>query len=242
MATTFLEVKNRAESYLAEAMVAGDLTLTVTDGTVFPASYFHITIDNEILECSSRTGDVLTVTRAKQSTTASAHAIGEAVSLNVTAKHISDLNTAVNALEAPIGAKVRATAAQSINNSALQVLYFDDELWDTDGIHDNVTNSDRLTCMTAGIYIVTASVGFDTDGTGRRMIEIYHQGRPGYLATQHTPAIAGVYTHLNASMICEMAVGDWVRVMVYQDSGGLLDVRSAPNCSEFAMHRIGAAP
>ena len=102
MATTFLTVKNRALSTLASGItdIATSLTVATGEGALFPSTFsFHITIDNEILNCTSRTTDVLTVTRAAESTTAAAHSAAAQVSLNITAQLVSDLDTAVNAIE-----------------------------------------------------------------------------------------------------------------------------------------------
>jgi len=89
----FLNVKNNASSKLAAAIDDDDLSLTVAtgEGARFPASNFHVSIDDEILLCSSRTNDVLTVVRAKESTAAAAHSRGAAVRLNITAAIIEEL-------------------------------------------------------------------------------------------------------------------------------------------------------
>ena len=59
----FLNVKNRAESTLASGItdVATELTVATGEGVKFPASNFHITIEDEILLCSSRSTDVFTI-------------------------------------------------------------------------------------------------------------------------------------------------------------------------------------
>jgi len=101
-ATDFLVVKNRAYSKLAAAITIDGTTLTVTagDGAKFPSTYpFHLTIEDEIVSCTSRTTDSLTVVRAQQGTSAAAHANKTYVALNITAKSITDLNTAVNFIE-----------------------------------------------------------------------------------------------------------------------------------------------
>jgi len=89
----FLSVKNRAESTLASDITATAVSLTVAtgEGTKFPASNFHITIDDEILLCSSRSTDVLTVVREKESTTGTAHSSGVAVELRITAQIIEEI-------------------------------------------------------------------------------------------------------------------------------------------------------
>jgi len=96
--TAWLNVKNNAESALATAITAAAATLTLVsgEGSKFPSSNFNITIDDEILTCSSRTGDVLTVTRAQEGTSAAIHAAGAIVALNVTAAVISQLQAAID--------------------------------------------------------------------------------------------------------------------------------------------------
>ncbi len=103
MATSFLVVKNRAYSKLAAALTSGATTVDVTagEGSKFPSTYpFHITIEDEILEVTNVSTDTLTFTRAAQGTSAVAHPNKAYVALNITAKSVTDLNTAVNTLEA----------------------------------------------------------------------------------------------------------------------------------------------
>jgi hypothetical protein len=102
MATSFLVPKNNAIGYLNAAIskTATTIVLQSGNGANFPSSYpFHISIDDEIITVSNRSDDTLTVTRGAESTTEAAHTINTKVVLRVTAKAISDLNTAVNTLE-----------------------------------------------------------------------------------------------------------------------------------------------
>ena len=106
MATTFLVPKNNARSRLLTASLisAATITLPSGDGSKFPTTYpYNISIELEILQVSNNASDVLTVTHAQEGTSDSAHPINSRVALLVTAKAISDLNTAVNALEADSG-------------------------------------------------------------------------------------------------------------------------------------------
>ncbi len=105
MVTAFLVVKNRAYSKLAAAITAGATTLTVTagDGANFPSTYpFHLTLEDEIVSCTNRSTDSLTIVRAQQGTTGVAHANKTYVALNITASSVTDLNTAVNTIEATV--------------------------------------------------------------------------------------------------------------------------------------------
>lgn len=103
MATTFLQVKNRAKSTLAAGISDVDLSLTVAagEGAKFPqpGNGFHITIDDEILKCTARSTDTLTVTRAQEGTAAAAHSAGASVQLRITAKLIQDLMDALIAID-----------------------------------------------------------------------------------------------------------------------------------------------
>ncbi len=103
--TTFLVVKNRAISTLASDITdsATSLTLATGEGANFPSTFpFHITMQDEIASCTARATDVLTIAREVQGTTKAAHVAGVSVQLRKTAKEITDLNTAVNALESPV--------------------------------------------------------------------------------------------------------------------------------------------
>lgn len=79
---------------------ATSLTLSSGQGARFPSlgsgEYFYATLIDtsnnlEVVKCTARSTDVLTVTRAQESTTARAFAIGDRVELRVTAQGLIDL-------------------------------------------------------------------------------------------------------------------------------------------------------
>lgn len=118
MATSFLAVKNRAVSTLLNAVDAAvtSWTLASGGGANFPSTYpFDVTCEGEIVRCTNRSVDVLTVTRAQQGTTAGSHAAGEKVELRITAQSVTDLNAAVNTLENKVLTK--ALAADQSNST-----------------------------------------------------------------------------------------------------------------------------
>jgi len=93
----FLNVKNRAISVLTTGITDETLSLTVVDGDKFPASNFHVTIDDEIILCSTRVGNVMTIVRAQEGTVAAAHSAGASVELRITAAVISELQSSISA-------------------------------------------------------------------------------------------------------------------------------------------------
>jgi hypothetical protein len=111
MATTFLSKKNNAGGTLASDMAidANTLTLDSGQGAIFPASNFHVSIVDEIMLCSSRDGDVLTVTRGVDGTAAAAHTTADSVQLRITKGSLDEYENAINALEVLIGNHPSAT-------------------------------------------------------------------------------------------------------------------------------------
>lgn len=115
MSTEFLVVKNNAVSTLSTTIGAGDSSLTVVDGSVFPSTFpFHVSVDNEIIRVGGRSGNDLTsLTRSQQGTSATGHNAGTGIELRVTAKSVTDLNSAFNKIEKETEIDFGATGAWS---------------------------------------------------------------------------------------------------------------------------------
>lgn len=97
-----LKVKNRAKSTLANAVSDTDITwvLATGEGALFPTSGdFHVTCEDEIVKCTARSTDSLTVVRGQEDTTAVANGAGKFVKLNVTAGIFSSIESDVVTLQ-----------------------------------------------------------------------------------------------------------------------------------------------
>jgi len=99
-----VKFSNNGHSTLASSLSSSATSITVASGhgARFPSltgsEYFYATlIDSsnnlEIVKVTARSSDVLTVTRAQESTTARAYAIGDRVELRVTAQGLVDVGT-----------------------------------------------------------------------------------------------------------------------------------------------------
>lgn len=80
---------NNATNSSVASITSGATSITVNDGSVFPATGdYHLILDSistyEIIKCTSRATDVLTVVRAQEGTTAVAHPPGTKVILTIT--------------------------------------------------------------------------------------------------------------------------------------------------------------
>ena len=242
--------KNNANSTLANAIDEDDLSLTVATGESgrFPTSYpFLLTIEDEIIKVTSRTGDVLTIVRAQEGTAAASHTAGKAVRLNLTAATISQLQDAVDdkadaadvaPLIAPPSALVYKSSSQSIPHTTSTALTFNLESWDTDAIHDNATNNSRLICKTAGKYIVVGAAVFDGNATGTRCCLLYKNGAMEQQFTRVTPANTNE-SRLSAAWLVDLSVNDYIELYCYQNSGSALNAQGASYKTRFGMIRIG---
>lgn len=140
-----------------------------------------------------------------------------------------------------IWARVYHNASQSITTATTTALAFNSERADTNTIHDTVTNNSRLTCQTAGVYYITASVQFAANATGFRQVGIRLNGTTA-LAFQRTPSPGGSDAALlTISTAYALSAADYVEATVYQNSGGSLNVDTSANFTpEFMMVRLGA--
>lgn len=143
--------------------------------------------------------------------------------------------------QASIWARAFHSTTQSITTATVTALSLDSEHYDTDTIHDLVTNNSRLTCKTAGIYDMLGLVGFATNATGWRagMIRLNGTTYLGSDRRMNTGAVDAVYLQVKSRW--PLAVNDYIELMVEQTSGGALStVRTANISSEFMMQRTGA--
>lgn len=138
------------------------------------------------------------------------------------------------------GARVYHSAVQTIPNVTFTFLAFNSERWDTDNIHNPAANNSRLTCRTAGKYIIIGQVYFAANANGLRQAQIFLNGAT-VLATVRDDPDSGLMWQRGVSTIYNLGVGDFVELNVYQNSGGNLNVTFYAQFSpEFMMQRIGA--
>jgi hypothetical protein len=116
---------NGAYSTLAGGLtdVATTLSVAVGEGARFPTptggDTFDVTLENaalnfEIASCTARTGDVLTIVRGQQGTTAAAFAQGDRVELRVTATALTNLADTTEPINLTIQSAIPSTPAAGI--------------------------------------------------------------------------------------------------------------------------------
>ncbi len=122
-------------------------------------------------------------------------------------------------------------ADQSIANATATAVALNSETWDTDSMHDTSTNNSRMTFKTAGIYVVNANVQWANNTTGKREAFIKINGGDTILGNTEIGDATGGSLPQNIGVIYEFDADDYVEIIVYQNSGGSLNLESPTNSS-----------
>lgn len=108
------------------------------------------------------------------------------------------------------------------SGSAVACIFDDADQWDTENMHDPVTNNTRVTIRTAGVYVWTAEAQFDPNATGERTVDVIKSGAVQMSATKSANTGAGGIVIVVSSGMGKLAVGDYLEMRVTQTSGGAL--------------------
>lgn len=132
-------------------------------------------------------------------------------------------------------ARARISTAQSISDNTPTWVAFDAESYDTDTMHDNVTNNTRLSINTTGKWQFTINCYFASNAAGYRYAALY-SGGAALLAIDSKNAVNGTVTGLNLTFEgAYTASVDYFEVKVFQNSGGALNLSTCI----FVARRVG---
>lgn len=159
-------------------------------------------------------------------TTATAGNVATAASWN------TSVRDNIEFLHDPPAARVYNSVNLSIPHNTATALTFNSERYDNDNIHDTGSNTSRLTCRTAGKYHCFASVDFASHSGGERYLLLRLNGTTP-IVSQTSPAMitSGLPTDLHVSTDYPLIVGDYIEVVVWQATGGALNVVKNNNFS-----------
>jgi hypothetical protein len=121
--------------------------------------------------------------------------------------------------------RARALCAngQSIGTRTPTPVAFDSEAWDTDGLHDAARNPTRLTARTAGLYVITAGLAWQSNPMGWRAAVLRLDGTVNAAWDQRL-AVNGAETIQAITAQHLLAVGGYVELVVEQSSGRSLTI------------------
>lgn len=116
----------------------------------------------------------------------------------------------------------QGTTTTTLTTAVAATLALDTELYDTDTIHSLVTNTSRLTIVTAGLYEITCSVGFASNATGYRNVIVLKNGAIALARSQQGPSPTANNTAIQCTARENLIVGDYLEIQATQASGGNL--------------------
>lgn len=121
-------------------------------------------------------------------------------------------------LYTPPSCNVYNDANISVNNDTATTLTWNSENWDTDSMHSTSSNTSRITCNTAGVYLFYYNLRWTSDVNNVNGIWLVKNGntsiRYGEASFASTLSATG---GLNAQL--KLAVNDYVEVIVYHFHG-----------------------
>jgi hypothetical protein len=120
----------------------------------------------------------------------------------------------------PAARVVGSSSGQTTTTNHVTPVDFDGEIYDTANLHSISSNTSRLTAPVRGIYRISANVGWASNSSGVRIVQLAANGTP--LDSVIWPATAVNTQQLTTDL--GLRAGDYVEVRVSQTSGGGLGV------------------
>jgi len=118
--------------------------------------------------------------------------------------------------------KARLASAQSIPDVTATALAFTVEDFDYNTLHSNTTNTSRIVVKNAGVYAIYGYAVFAASAVGIRQWRIRINGTDAEISTINAAATGS--HHNGVFGVFNLSAFYYVELVVYQSSGGALDV------------------
>jgi hypothetical protein len=124
--------------------------------------------------------------------------------------------------------------------ATLTKVAFNQEIFDTDGFHDNSTNNTRITIPTGlgGKYLINMNFKYFANATGNRYLILIKNNTTQYEVITYTPS--SNFTSAAASIILDLAAGDYIEWQAYQNSGSTLELLLRTIEQPWSIQYLGA--
>lgn len=126
-------------------------------------------------------------------------------------------------IDPPAVAAFNSAPVSVASGTSSTALTADSESFDNDAMHSTSSQTSRFTAQTPGRFLAAATAKFAADAAGNRRIAFRVNGGTVYEQT----LVAGTATNstvITAVDFFTLAAGDYVEVLIWQTSGGALDV------------------
>lgn len=119
----------------------------------------------------------------------------------------------------PPACRVYRSTSQAITNAALTALTFDTERYDNDTMHSTVSNTNRITLTTAGLYVVGGHISWQADTDYTRRICYIQVSGAAIIARQSDESPAHALANAeewSLSTTYKLAANDYIELVVFQ--------------------------
>lgn len=113
-------------------------------------------------------------------------------------------------------------AAQTLTTGTPTALTFNSELFDSESMHSTASNTERITCVTSGLYVISAGVVFTANATGVRSLGFLKNGSTSHSFMAVNAASSGA-TDLAITAIVRLTATDYVSAIASHSKGSDLD-------------------
>lgn len=121
--------------------------------------------------------------------------------------------------------QVSNSGTQSIGTGGSPTaLTFNQEGFDNGELHSTSSNPTRLIAPITGLYMVGANVTWASNATGYRFMALRESAGSARIAADSRPTVNGDTTHQSCVTVWHFAAGTYFEVIVFQNSGGNLNV------------------
>lgn len=127
-------------------------------------------------------------------------------------------------------ARVTSSVNTTVPSGAFTAIPMNTERFDAMNMHRTDADTSRLTATTAGIYMVSANVTWAPNGTGARELNVRKNGAT-IVARVVQPGDAVNTADQSATTLVQLNAGDFVEIVVRQNSGAPLGVATADDYS-----------
>jgi hypothetical protein len=144
---------------------------------------------------------------------------------------------------AAVGCSLYMTASQSLTNATQTTINWTNEIYDTNSLHDNSVNNDRITIPSGygGKWLFTGLALFNSNATGYRFVRAFVNDTGSEKFEYINSSVgSGNYGSVWFSFQLSLSAADYVNFDVYQNSGGSLNLNGAPYGTNVQAYYLGA--
>jgi hypothetical protein len=197
----------------------GDITaVTAGTGITGGGTSGAVTITNDMATAMTTKGDIIVATGSGTYVRQGVGANGTV--LTADSAEADGVKWVTPSAPSFVGCRAYATTDQSMSNGANTIFNLDAEVYDTDGFHSTTTNNSRITIPSgkAGYYLITGVVTYQNGGTsGQRDFWLFKNGTTSLASI--VDAKTANFLGMSVTDVQYLAVGDYVQIAGYQDSG-----------------------